>query len=310
MLSKYKKLKKQLNLITELAQQVTELQKSVGDIAARLDRRDRSPNANLQDHEFKVFSQWGEDGIIQYLIHEVDIPNTTFVEFGVQDYRESNTRFLLQHDNWSGLIIDASAPQIAQVKAESIYYRNDLRAVCAFIDRDNIDELIRGNGVSGDIGLLSIDIDGNDYWVWEAITCVNPRIVICEYDSLLGDVHRVSTPYDKNFVRTQAHYSFLYGGASIRAMEYLGEKKGYALVGSNSAGNNLFFVRRDVLGRLPALSAKQAYVKARFRNSHDREGHLTFLRFDEALEVIKDLPLVNVETNAALRVADIIKRQP
>ena len=104
----------------------------------------------------------------------------------MQDYREANTRYLLQHDNWTHLIIDASKESIDAVTREPLYYRHALRSVCAFIDRDNINTLLRENGITGDIGLLSIDIDGNDYWIWEAIECISPRIVICEYDSLLG----------------------------------------------------------------------------------------------------------------------------
>ncbi|MBP1658149.1 MAG: hypothetical protein H6Q31_2750, partial [Bacteroidetes bacterium] len=77
-----------------------------------------------------------------------------------------------------------------------MYYRHNLRALHAFIDRENINTLLRENGVTGDIGLLSIDIDGNDYWVWEAIECITPRIIICEYDSLLGPDRKVTSPYD------------------------------------------------------------------------------------------------------------------
>ena len=304
---KFQRLNKRLNQINELVQRVDDLQKAFGCVAAEVNRQNKSSGAGLQEYEFKVFSQWGEDGIIQYLIHQVEIRNKIFVEFGVQDYRESNTRFLLQNDNWSGLVIDASSESIERIKAEPIYFRNDLRAVCAFIDRENINDLLGSNGIKGDIGILSVDIDGNDYWVWEAINCVQPRIVICEYDSLLGDERKVTTPYDKNFVRLEAHYSFLYGGASIAAMEHLGRKKGYSLVGSNSAGNNLFFVRNDVVGKLKVLTPKEAYVRAKFRNSHDRQGNLSFLGFDDSLQVIKDLPLYDLEKNAVIKVSEIIK---
>jgi hypothetical protein len=304
MMGRIRRLKEKLNLIVELVRKVDDLQKAVG----RLEMRMSSPRERfaqmLHAHEFKVYSQWGEDGIIQFLIHTVEITNPVFVEFGVQDYKESNTRFLLQNDNWSGLVIDASRENIGIIKSDALSYRNDLKADCDFIDRDNINQIITRNGIAGDIGLLSIDIDGNDYWVWDAIDCVSPRIVICEYDSLLGARHPVSTPYDKSFDRLRAHYSFLYGGASIRALHSLGKKKGYSLIGSNSAGNNLFFVRDDVRGALPALAPEEAYVKARFRNSKDREGRMTFLSFDESLKLIRHMPLQDVESGKMVTVGD------
>jgi hypothetical protein len=304
-ITKYKRLQKRFFQIDELVRRVDDLQKAVARIELRQIIPNQTPVRSLQDYEFKVYSQWGEDGIIQFLIHSIEVNEKVFVEFGVQDYKESNTRFLLQHDNWSGLVLDASGEDIQAIKNDPLYYRYNLRADCAFIDRDNINDLITRHGISGDIGLLSIDIDGNDYWIWEAINCITPRIVICEYDSLLGPQRSVTTPYDKSFERTKAHYSFLHGGASIAALHALGLKKGYALVGSNSAGNNLFFVRNDLVGSLRTLMPSQAYVKAQFRNSKDPEGNLTYLSFEDSLKLIADLPLFDLERNALIKVRDV-----
>jgi hypothetical protein len=305
LLSKINLFKARIRKIDELARAVDDIQKSLGRIEAQLLGIPRPDGQPLHKYEYKVYSQWGEDGIIQHLIGKIEIRNKVFVEFGVQDYRESNTRFLLQNDNWSGLVIDASAEDIAKIRNDSLYYRHDLRAECAFISRDNINDLIRKHGISGDIGLLSIDIDGNDYWIWKAIDVVSPRIVICEYDSLLGSIRAVTTPYDKDFVRATAHYSFLYGGASIVALDDLGRSKGYSLVGSNSAGNNLFFVRNDLVGGLSVLTPAQAYVRARFRNSKDNDGNLTFLSFDESRKVIQDLPVHDVRDNRTISIKEL-----
>ena len=124
---------------------------------------------SLKEAEFKVFSEWGEDGIIQYLINNIEIKNKIFVEFGVQDYKESNTRFLLINDLWKGIVIDNDKDCISEIIKDDIYFRYDLTAKDAFITKENINDLISASGFSGEIGLLSIDIDGNDYWVWEAI---------------------------------------------------------------------------------------------------------------------------------------------
>ncbi len=305
LITRFKRFKKRIYQIEELVRRVDDLQKALGRVEARQLLAHKSSTTSLHDYEFKVYSQWGEDGIIQFLINNIDITNAVFVEFGVQDYKESNTRFLLQHDNWAGLVIDSSEQGVQTIKSQEMYFRNNLRAVCGFIDRDNINPLISGNGIQGDIGLLSIDIDGNDYWIWDAIDCISPRIVICEYDSLLGCRHAITTPYDPMFDRAKAHYSFLYGGASIAALHKLAMKKGYSLVGSNSAGVNAFFVRDDVLGSLPVLSPQQAYVKSQFRNSKDHDGKFTFLSFEESRKIIADLPYFDLGTNSVVRMRDI-----
>jgi hypothetical protein len=118
---------------------------------------------NIHDIEFKVFSQFGDDGIIQYLINNVDINNKKFVEFGVGDYRESNTRFLLINDNWEGLVFDSNPGFIKNIRSDNIYWQYNLQAVHAFINKDNINALLESNGYKGEIGILHIDIDGNDY---------------------------------------------------------------------------------------------------------------------------------------------------
>ena len=299
-------LRRRLNQLNDMTRRLDDLQMAVGRVEQRLTIPDAAPTSPLHRYEFKAYSQWGEDGIIQYLIHAIPISTPVFVEFGVHDYREANTRYLLQHDNWTGLILDASQEYINAIKKDPVYYRHNLRAVHAFIDCKNINTLLRENGVTGDIGLLSIDIDGNDYWVWEAIDCIKPRIVICEYDSLLGPDRRVSTPYDPAFDRLVAHYSFLYGGASLAALDYLAQRKGYTLVGSNSAGNNAFFVRNDLRGDIPAVTPRQAYRRGQFRNSRDRDGRLTFLPFEECLPIIADMPVVDVERNITMPIRDIL----
>ncbi|PIQ33865.1 MAG: hypothetical protein CO186_01710 [Zetaproteobacteria bacterium CG_4_9_14_3_um_filter_49_83] len=256
----------------------------------------RAPLTRLQDAEFKVFSQFGEDGILQYLIHEAGImrDETTFVEFGVQNYVESNTRFLLMNDHWRGMIIDGDKQYMDSVRNQDIYWRHDLTAVNAWIDRDNINQLIGDSGFSGQIGILSVDIDGNDYWVWERIEVVNPIIVVVEWNSVFGSQHSISVPYDPSFQREKAHYSNLFWGASISAFEHLGARKGYSLLGSNTVGNNLFFVRNDRLGRLNPLSSTDAYVESRFRDSRDANGKLNFLGGDRRCLEILDLPVVDV----------------
>jgi hypothetical protein len=257
----------------------------------------------LPNAEFQCFSQFGEDGIIQFLIQRVPIEHDVFVEFGVGDYRESNTRFLLVHDNWRGLIMDSSEAMHDFLRSTGLAWRYTIDAKTAFIDRDNINDLIGTAGIEGDIGLLSIDLDGNDYWVLEAIDVVAPRIVVAEYNGIFGAEAAVTVPYDREFERGEKHWSHLYWGASLAALTRLANEKSYALVGGNRAGNNAFFVRRDLLGEIPEVAVADAYVQCRFRDSRDPAGELSYVTsHEERLELIAALPLVDVDSGGEVTV--------
>ena len=249
----------------------------------------------LREAEFKVFSQFGDDGIIQYLIHRLAPLPDSLVEFGVENYRESNTRFLLVNNNWRGLVLDGSQHCVDYIQADEIYWRHTLTARSAWITRDNINDLLKEAGFAGEVGLLSIDIDGNDYWVWEKIKIIDPIIVIVEYNSIFGPELAVTIPYDPNFVRHRAHYSGQFWGASLQALAWLANRKGYSLLGCNSAGNNGYFVRNDKIGGLPALSARQAFVDARFRDSRSLSGKLTYLSGKHRFDQIAHLEVYDVE---------------
>lgn len=261
----------------------------------------------MKEVEFKVFSQFGDDGIIQYLIRHVNISyaERVFIEFGVENYEEANTRFLLLNDNWRGLIIDGNAENIRHAQNTDLYWRHDLTAVSSFIDRDNVNRLFQAHGFIGDIGLLSIDIDGNDLWVWKAIDVVSPVIVIVEYNAVFGPQCAVTIPYDPTFERARAHYSNLYWGCSLKALCLVGEEKGYAFVGCNSAGNNAYFIRKDRLGALRAISANEGFVPSRFRESRGPLGELTFLRGQDRFRLISDLEVFDIEHNQLVKISSL-----
>ena len=253
---------------------------------------------DIKYYEFKIFSQWGEDGIIQHLTQVVDIKNKTFIEFGVEDFFESNCRYLMTKDSWSGYVIDGSPRNIARLKNSHFFWKHQLEANCAFITRSNINGLLEQSGFDYDLGILSIDIDGMDYFVLEAISNYKPRILICEFNPVFGATRKVSVPYEDNFNRTRAHYSNLYGGASLAAVTHLANEKGYSLVGTNSAGQNAFFVRQDLVNEnLMVLTAEEAYTHPNFRESRDLKGSLNFLSGQHRLNEIRGLPILNVETD-------------
>jgi hypothetical protein len=282
-------------IVENFPQQLDEIKINQGKILQILS--EKKEHVPLNSYEYKVFSQWGEDGIIQHLIKSLEIKNKTFIEFGVEDFTESNCRFLLMNDNWRGFVVDGSLSNIEKIKKSYFYWRYDLNAFHAFITKNNINEILQHSAFDKDIGILSIDIDGNDWFILEAISFYQPRILICEYNDVFGKDRAISVPYDPQFIRTERHYSNLYFGASIAAMTYLANKKGYALVGVNSNRNNAFYVRKDLLcDQAPAVDLDQIYEPSNIRESRNEVGRLTYLAGDNRLGLIKGLPVFNVKT--------------
>jgi hypothetical protein len=280
-------------VIPDLDEQLDQIRINHGVLLGEL--HEEKESNELRDYEYKVFSQWGEDGIIQRLIKVVPVESETFIEFGVQDFYESNCRYLLMRNNWSGFVIDGSAENMDRLRRSYFYWKYDLSAVDAFVTRENVNELLAKSGFGENLGILSIDIDGNDYWVWEAINTFSPAITIVEYNAGFGADRAATVPYKADFFRTAEHYSNLYYGASLPALCLLGKRKGYSFVGCNSAGNNAFFIREDLRPRdLPELTAKEGFVRSKFRESRSEDGTLAFLSKDEEAELLRRLPVVEV----------------
>jgi hypothetical protein len=252
-----------------------------GKIMAELTRDKPSMN----DAEFQVFSQFGDDGIIQWLVSKIDCPKT-FIEFGVEDYRESNTRFLLLNNNWSGLVIEANQQAVNYIKADPVSMYHDLTAVHSFVTKSNINTLIDNwlqMGYSNEIGILSIDIDGNDWWIWNEIIVIKPIIVIVEYNSVMGE-KPWTIPYQNDFRRTNTQY----WGASLKAFEILANRQGYSLIGCNNNGNNAYFLRNDCdKSRTLKRSFQDAYRLSKIREDRKPvKERFSQLQGKEVLNVI------------------------
>ena len=234
-----------------------------------------------------------------------DIKEKTFIEFGVEDYTEANTRFLLMNDNWSGLVMDGDIEKINYLRNWDCMWKYDLLVKDVFITRENINKIITEAGFSGDIGILSIDLDGNDYWILEAIDCVSPRILICEYNNIYGATKAVTVPYDPDFVRTEKHYSNLYWGASISAYCRWAKENGYYYMGSNLAGNNAFFVRKDCIKPDKIPKNANLFIESKYRESRGEDGSLTYLRGHKRLECIKEMELFDIETGQVNKIGNM-----
>ena len=260
---------------------------------------------DLSDIEFQVYSQWGEDGIIDWLITKYPEIPKSFLEIGTQNYRESNTRFLLINKNWKGFIIEADKAAVKDIKSQRIYWKHNLRAINEFITKDNINNIIKGFNIPKKIGLLSLDIDGVDYWVLSKLSALDPSIIVCEYNSLFGQKKSVTVPYKSNFIRSEEHYSNLYYGASINAFIDLMKKKNYFLIGTNSAGNNAFFVRKNIWNKVKKIIIKKKVFVSKFRESRNIKGALTFLDKKKSLELIKNKFMIDLKDNNKKKIFEL-----
>lgn len=213
----------------------------------------------LEKSGYKVYSQNDEDGIISEIFKRIGTTNKIFVEFGVGNGLENNTHFLLLK-GWKGLWIEGdkkSCDYISKEFSKIIYNKdnekNQLNLLNSFINKDNINKLISSVGITDEIDLLSIDIDGNDYHVFKEISCINPRVIIIEYNAKFPSDFSWVMEYDPNHIWDGSDQH----GASLKALELLAREKGYQLVGTNISGINAFFVRSDLTGDLfytPAMS--------------------------------------------------------
>lgn len=252
---------------------------------------------SLKDVEFSIFSQFGDDGIIQWLTQNLEIPNKTFIEFGVEDFSESNSRFLMMNDNWSGFVMDGSELNIKNLKSSYYYWKYELASKAVFINKDNINDLIQEQEFNREVGLLHIDIDGNDYYIWDEINVIEPIIVIVEFNGIFGKDRSLSVIYDKDFIRNNSHYSFLLFGSSIKSLYQLAEEKGYSFIGCNSGGNNAYFVRNDKLNDVvKSATLEQGYVESKYRESRDKNGNLSFLNKTQARMLLKGVDVYNTST--------------
>ena len=262
----------------------------------------------IEDIEFKIFSQFGDDGIIQFLIDklEIDYEYQNFIEFGVEDYSEANTKFLLLNNNWSGLILDSSNENIENIKKKIFFWKFELEAIKSFITKENINSIITNSNINRKkIGILSIDIDGNDYWVWKEINVIDPLIVIVEYNSTFGFEKKISIPYKQDFERSKAHHSNLYWGASIEALKFLAKQKGYKFLTTNSAGNNAYFIKENIFDKIK-LDLKKNTYQSKFRESRDESGKKTFINYDQRLSIIGHLEVEDVETNKLHKISELL----
>lgn len=236
----------------------------------------------INSYEYRVYSANGEDGILLYIFWRVGTTNCRFVEFGIGSGRECNTANLSLNFGWRGLLMDCDEQSVTAARA---YYRRMLgkkssriKIVDSVVTAENLDGILLKNGVDGEIDLLSIDIDGNDYWIWKAGTSIAPRVVVIEYNASLGCEKSLTVKYDPTSLSFNNHYA----GASLAALTKLAKSKGYILVGCESMGVNAFFVRQDVAqAKLLEVSVKDAYCASQHQRTSEQHESIRASDYDE-----------------------------
>jgi hypothetical protein len=229
-------------------------------------------SGRLEAHGFRSFSQNDEDGIIQEIFTRIGAEAETFVEFGVGNGFQNNTRLLL-YRGWKGLWIESAADSCRKIREnfKAELSSGQLLLLNELVTKDNIQQLIESANL-GSIDLLSIDIDGNDYWIWDTLT-VKPRVLVVEYNAKFHPPTRWVMEYNAQHRWNDSDYQ----GASLQSLTDLAAKKGYQLVGCCLAGVNAFFVRDDLVkDRFAQNDACALYNPPRYYLKHFlSSGHPT-----------------------------------
>lgn len=208
---------------------------------------------SLSEVGFKVYSETDEDGILLYIFAIIGSVNKKCVEICAGNGIECNTANLIVNHGWRGLLIDGNKYSVEEGK---MFYKKNQNThvypptfVHAWVTRDNVNEVIMKNGFKGEIDLLSIDMDGVDYWIWDAVKVIGPRVVVVEYQDIIGPEKALTVPYSDDF-NAYKYPSTLgmpnFSGASLPAFVKLARQKGYRLVGCNKYGYNAFFIQNSL----------------------------------------------------------------
>lgn len=245
----------------------------------------------LTAQRFRLRSQNEEDGITYGLLQAVGPPVGRFVELGAGT-NGGNSGFLAEDLGFLGMMVDASAKNVTTLQG---WVPPTVQVSQAWITRENVDELVESNGFSGEVDVLSLDIDGNEYWVWEKLQACAPRIVIIEYNSLFGPERSVTIPYDPKFEIEGRFGSAYFYGASLGALTKLAGRKGYRLVAVEPSGVNAFFLRRDLAPEIPTAEPGRVYRMNYKHRSRLLKGFNVWQKLEEDGRNLVDLDAQGLE---------------
>ena len=261
-------------------------------------RQNYSKIKNLSDADYKVFSQTGEDGMIDYLLYSLNIKVPKFVEIGVGDYRESNTRYIFQKNCSRGLIVDKNKNLEKKVSKIVKLWKGDLTIIETAVTSENILHILNSNDFDNNLDVFSLDVDGIDYWILEVLPEKLSKIVVLEYNPTFGPNLEITVPNLNDFDRKKYHYSCLCWGASLKALIKLMNQKKYVFVGSNVACFNAFFVLEGEIEKLnlniPDKNNLTEYTTSYIRESRSIENKLNYLTGKQKLIEIENCEVVDL----------------
>ena len=255
----------------------------------------------LHDVDYKIFSQNGEDGILDYLLYQLKIEKPKFIEIGVGDYTESNTRFIFDRCSPKGAIIDCIDNFEERVKKKINLWRGELKIINNFVNSENINEIMKDTDCTTDLDIFSLDIDGIDYWILEKLPKDFSKIAVIEFNPIFGSSLRVSVPNKNNFERKKYHYSNLCFGMSLQAAIKIMDDKNFYFVGTNLLRNNAFFISKNYdkekyFNNLKINNIDNS-VDANFTESRDVDGNLNYLNHQKRINEILDCEVVDLSNN-------------
>ena len=280
----------------------------LGNLIISNSRKEYENFKKIEEAEVKVFSQNGEDGIIDYLIKKLRISKPNFIEIGIGDYSEANTRYIYETNYGKGIVVDLIEDLKEKVSKNVSIWRGNLEIIEKKVNSKNINDLFKK--IDFPLDVVSIDIDGVDYWVIKNLKPKISKIFILEYNAVFGSKLEISIPDHDNFDRSKAHYSNLYYGASLKAYVNLMRKKGFYFLGVNKLRNNAFFIneefsKENFFPEIENISLEDS-TDANFSESRNIKGDLSYLKNEKKPNEIKDCEIINLQTNSILKIKDLI----
>jgi hypothetical protein len=268
-------LQDQARRMIEFQAQIRRLENRLDAVNRRLSMRDLALPAphDLTAQRYRVYSQNQEDGLTMAILARIGQGPGKFMDIGC-GIKGGNSRYLAEELGWSGLLADAREDIH---KLSGIFPPGRVHTRSGWITRENVNDIVREYGLEGEIDLLSIDIDGMDYWIWEALSACSPRIVIVEYNSLFGAEAAVTVPYSSDFNRKDLETRYF--GVSLAGLTLLARRKGYRLVAVEPTGVNGYFVRDDVAGDLPGFESAEIFRMQSRHQAAIQKGHFDMAGF-------------------------------
>ena len=270
---------------------------------------------NFSETSYKVYSQNGEDGFIDFLLFSLNIDKPKFIEIGVGTYKECNTRFLFERTGPEGLVIDYIKDLEKNVKKNIRFWKGDLTIVNELINTENIINILEQNNFHKEIDLFSLDIDGIDYWILDKLPENFSKICIIEYNSIIGGELEITVPNEINFTRKEYHFSHLCYGMSLNALIRKMNEKGFIFVGSNEFNNNAFFIQKKYQSNLninlPDTNNLKKFTISNIRESRDKNGILNYLRKEDRLKAIENCEVIDLSNSKKerIKIKDLLNKK-